>query len=153
MKDEKTLRTEDLARTGEDMRGHRTEEVTGREGPSVEGARVAVPQPPQPARELAATRPTGRESAPDVHLFPPDEAERLHHRWSDVQAAFVDEPRRAVQEADGLVDESMKRLAEIFARERETLEKQWDRGDNVTTEDLRLALQRYRSFFGRLLSI
>jgi len=63
----------------------------------------------------------------------------------------VDEPRRAVQQADSLVAEVMKRLAESFAKERGALESQWDRGDNVTTEDLRLALQRYRSFFDRLL--
>jgi hypothetical protein len=70
-----------------------------------------------------------------------------------VQVSFVDEPRRAVQQADGLVAGAMKRLAEIFAEERSKLDKQWDRGDSVSTEDLRLALQRYRSFFGRLLSI
>jgi len=65
----------------------------------------------------------------------------------------VDEPRNAVQEADGLVASAMKRLAEVFAQERSKLEQQWDRGDDVSTEDLRLALQRYRSFFHRLLSI
>ena len=66
---------------------------------------------------------------------------------------FVDEPRAAVERADSLVAEVMKQLAEGFARERSTLEHQWDRGDNVTTEDLRVALQRYRSFFDRLLQI
>lgn len=65
----------------------------------------------------------------------------------------MDEPRNAVQEADGLVASAMKRLAEVFAQERSKLEQQWDRGDDVSTEDLRLALQRYRSFFHRLLSI
>ena len=74
-------------------------------------------------------------------------------RWSDIQAAFVDEPRRAVEQADGLVASAMKRLAEVFAEERSTLEQQWDRGDSVSTEDLRIALQRYRTFFQRLLSI
>ena len=70
-----------------------------------------------------------------------------------MQTAFVDEPRRAVEQADGLVASAMKRLAEVFAEERSKLEKQWDRGDNVSTEDLRVALQRYRSFFQRLLSV
>jgi hypothetical protein len=65
----------------------------------------------------------------------------------------VDEPRRAVEQADSLVASAMKRLAEVFAEERFNLEHQWDRGDNVSTEDLRIALQRYRSFFQRLLSI
>jgi hypothetical protein len=66
---------------------------------------------------------------------------------------FVDEPRNAVQEADALVSATSKRLAEIFADERQKLEQQWDRSENVSTEDLRLALQRYRSFFARLLAI
>jgi hypothetical protein len=70
-----------------------------------------------------------------------------------VLASFVDEPRKAVEDADGLVAAAMKRLAEMFAEERARLEGQWDRGDNVSTEDLRLALRRYRSFFGRLLAI
>jgi hypothetical protein len=86
-------------------------------------------------------------------LFPTDELEGLRNRWSGVQTAFVDEPRRAVEQADGLVASAMKRLAEVFAEERSKLEQQWDRGDNVSTEDLRIALQRYRSFFHRLLSI
>jgi len=86
-------------------------------------------------------------------LFPNNELEDLRSRWSDVQGAFVDEPRRAVEQADSLVASAMKRLAEIFAEERSTLERQWDSGDNVSTEDLRIALQRYRSFFHRLLSI
>jgi hypothetical protein len=86
-------------------------------------------------------------------LFAGDEAERFRQRWSAIQTAFVDEPRRAVQDADTLVAETMKRLADVFARERTALEQQWDRGDNVTTEDLRVALQRYRSFFGRLLAV
>jgi hypothetical protein len=65
----------------------------------------------------------------------------------------VDEPRRAVEQADSLVAEAMKRLAEIFAEERATLEGQWGRDETVSTENLRLALRRYRSFFGRLLSV
>jgi len=93
---------------------------------------------------------TADEAAP---LFPSNELEELRSRWSGVQTAFVDEPRRAVEQADGLVASAMKRLAEVFAEERSKLEQQWDRGDNVSTEDLRIALQRYRSFFQRLLSI
>jgi hypothetical protein len=73
-------------------------------------------------------------------------------RWSNVQAEFVDDPRRAVQEADQLVANVMQHLADGFAKERASLEKQWDSGDNVSTEDLRVALQRYRAFFGRLLN-
>jgi hypothetical protein len=69
------------------------------------------------------------------------------------QLSFVDEPRKAVEEADALVLSTMKRLAEIFANERQKLEQQWDRGGDVSTEDFRLALRRYRSFFTRLLAI
>jgi hypothetical protein len=86
-------------------------------------------------------------------LFNETEAQELRMRWSDVQTGFVDEPRRAVQQADELVGSAMKRLAEVFAEERSRLEQQWDRGDNVSTEDLRVALQRYRSFFNRLLAM
>jgi hypothetical protein len=100
-------------------------------------------------RSASETR-NASETAP---LFPSSELEELRNRWSGVQTAFVDEPRRAVEQADGLVASAMKRLAEVFAEERSKLEQQWDRGDNVSTEDLRIALQRYRSFFHRLLSI
>jgi hypothetical protein len=86
-------------------------------------------------------------------LFPSGELDSLRTRWKEIQTAFVDEPRKAVEQADGLVAQAMKRLAEVFAEERSKLEGQWDRGDNVSTEDLRVALQRYRTFFHRLLSI
>jgi hypothetical protein len=88
-----------------------------------------------------------------TQLFPSNELQGLRTRWNDIQTGFVDEPRKAVEQADGLVASAMKRLAEVFAQERSGLEQQWDRGDNVSTEDLRLALQRYRSFFDRLLSV
>jgi len=89
----------------------------------------------------------------DAALFRDQDASQLHNRWKDIQTAFVDEPRSAVQRADSLVAEVMKKLTEGFADERAALERQWDRGDQVTTEDLRIALQRYRSFFDRLLKI
>jgi hypothetical protein len=86
-------------------------------------------------------------------LFSSEESDEFHSSWDSVQVSFVDEPREAVKQADRLVASAMKRLAEIFAEERARLDGQWDRGDDVSTEDLRLALRRYRSFFGRLLSI
>jgi len=85
-------------------------------------------------------------------LFAGDDAERFRSRWQEVQAGFVDEPQRAVKDADSLVAELMQRLAETFSQERTNLESQWDSGDDASTEDLRVALQRYRSFFDRLLS-
>lgn len=86
-------------------------------------------------------------------LYSPEEAQRLREQWGAVQASFVDEPRRAVEQADNLVAVALKHLAEAFAQQRSGLEGQWDRGDAVSTEDLRLVLQQYRSFFDRLLSI
>jgi hypothetical protein len=86
-------------------------------------------------------------------LFDPNQAQTLRGRWSDIQAGFVDEPRRAVEQADSLVAEVMQHLAQAFSEARSTLEQQWDRGDDVNTEDLRQALRRYRSFFDRLLSM
>ena len=85
-------------------------------------------------------------------LLPGEESAGYRSRWETIQTGFVDEPRRTVEQADELVAEVMRRLAESFADERERLEQQWGRGDDVSTEDLRLALQRYRSFFQRLLS-
>jgi hypothetical protein len=86
-------------------------------------------------------------------LFAKDEADDFRSRWQEVQTAFVDEPRQAVQKADELVAAAMKRLAEVFSSERDKLEHEWDRNEDVSTEDLRLALRRYRSFFDRLLSV
>lgn len=97
-----------------------------------------------------AARTTDDAAAP---LFSRDTADELWRRWDAIQAGFVDEPRRAVQDADTLVDDIVKRLAESFAQARTRLEQRWDRGDNVSTEDLRLALQQYRSFFKRLLAV
>jgi hypothetical protein len=94
-----------------------------------------------------------KESDEQTALFSPDEASNLRGQWDSIQVGFVDEPRQAVEKADALVAGAMKRLAEMFAAERERLEKQWDRGDSVSTEELRVALRRYRAFFGRLLSI
>ena len=85
-------------------------------------------------------------------LLPDDQSERFATRWQEIQTSFVDQPRDAVEQADVLVADLMQRLAASFSNEREQLEAQWDRGDDVSTEDLRVALTRYRSFFDRLLS-
>jgi hypothetical protein len=112
------------------------------------------PENNESVKQSAPENRTSTETSTDTTpLFPTNELEGLRNRWSAIQTAFVDEPRRAVEQADGLVASAMKRLAEVFAEERSKLEQQWDRGDNVSTEDLRIALQRYRSFFHRLLSI
>ena len=94
---------------------------------------------------------TGQE--PNLPLFAQNDTQDFRSRWEKIQNGFVDEPRTAVVQADELVANAIKRLAEVFATERHKLETEWDKTDNVSTEDLRLALRRYRSFFDRLLSV
>ncbi len=89
----------------------------------------------------------------NLPLFAQNDTQDFRSRWEKVQIGFVDEPRTAVVQADELVASAIKRLAEIFAGERQKLETEWDKTDNVSTEDLRVALRRYRSFFDRLLSV
>jgi hypothetical protein len=103
----------------------------------------------------ALKKPEERENPPAEipPLLTPDRTQDYRSRWDRIQTSFVDEPRQSVERADSLVAEVMQELAKTFADERQKLEAQWDRGDNVSTEDLRIALQRYRSFFTRLLSI
>jgi hypothetical protein len=111
---------------------------------------------PPADREVPATRYDGKPAdvpAERAALFEPGVLNDFNSRWSEIQTGFVDEPRSAVERADKLVADVLKQLADGFAKERTTLEQQWNRGDNVTTEDLRLTLQRYRSFFDRLLSL
>ena len=85
-------------------------------------------------------------------LLPPDQAQHFTTRWQEIQGSFVDQPRESVEQADALVTDLMQQLTAGFSNERQNLEAQWDRGDDVSTEDLRVALTRYRSFFDRLLS-
>lgn len=91
-------------------------------------------------------------AAPDVPLLSESEASRLREQWTEYQAHFVDAPKEAVQSADELVAEVMQRVAKEFAERRSSLESRWARGEDVTTEDLRVALQGYREFFNRLLA-
>ena len=99
----------------------------------------------------AQQRPEGADSHPP--LLPNEVTQRLQSEWTNVQASFVDEPREAVRRADELVASAIRDIAETFAKERSGLEAQWDREGDVSTEDLRVALTRYRSFFHRLLSM
>jgi hypothetical protein len=119
---------------------------------------------PTTADIALGTDDSGEQAPPAAEAVADDEDERrplleeeatveVRSRWEKIQGAFVDEPRRAVEAADTLVAELMQQLADSFAKERKGLEGQWDRGDEVSTEDLRIALQRYRSFFDRLLSV
>jgi hypothetical protein len=111
-------------------------------------------------RDVALADPPGR-ATPDVEsssdsrpaLFPDDEVHAFRTRWEAIQTGFVDEPRSAVSEADALVAHVVTRVAEVFSRERDALEQQWGRGDDISTEELRVTLRRYRAFFDRLLSM
>ena len=96
--------------------------------------------------------PRDHQSEPS-HLLAQQQVDDFHSRWTTVQTSFIDEPRRAVKDADDLVLAAIKQLSDAFSNQRNQLERQWSRGDEVSTEDLRLALQQYRSFFSRLLSI
>jgi hypothetical protein len=111
-------------------------------------------RPEQPIQLPAATTNPAASAASTSAgpLFPDDELHNFRARWDQVQTSFVDEPRQAVEQADTLVANVVKRIAEQFANERGKLENQWAKGDNVNTEDLRQSLKRYRSFFDRLLS-
>jgi hypothetical protein len=130
MSEERKLSTSDIAAADR----HESRETTDR-----------VPASERP-------RAVEHEEAP-APLFVTEDAAGYRTRWSAIQTGFVDEPRKAVEEADTLVAEVMKRLAEVFAEERGQLESQWEKADQISTEDLRLAMRRYRSFFERLLSI
>ena len=86
-------------------------------------------------------------------LFPSGESAEFRRQWADIQTSFVDEPKPSVEKADQLVDSVIQELAEVFAAERSKLESTWSKGGEVSTEDLRQALRRYRSFFDRLLAV
>jgi hypothetical protein len=112
--------------------------------------------PAEAAVQTEARRPVpgaAERAEETTPLFSADETDDFKSRWDSVQVKFVDEPRRAVEQADSLVAAAIQRLAQVFAEEKSKLEGQFKRGDNVSTEDLRVALQHYRTFFARLLSI
>jgi hypothetical protein len=136
---ERPLSTADLAATpekkGEEREAQRTEPVI-------------------PLGDASSERPSNRDSGEDLApLFSESSVRDLRSQWAALQTGFVDEPRRSVEQADELVARVMKDLAETFSNERSKLERQWDQGDKVSTEDLRLVLRRYRSFFDRFLAI
>jgi hypothetical protein len=152
-------------------------DTLGRRGydtePEPAGPAGTEPVTPAPADEpMTAGTPGGPGSAPvsDVPegalasgsgragedtgavLFGQDEVERFRLRWREVQADFVDDPKTAVQGADRLVEEVMGALSDLFAAHKRELEAQWHGGDHGETEELRVALRRYRSFFDQLLN-
>ncbi|MCP2168370.1 hypothetical protein LX83_005248 [Goodfellowiella coeruleoviolacea] len=134
-------------------------------GPAGTGSTTALARPttgqaagpPRMAlNDDAATTPTplhtGRDRA-NPNLFGEDELDKFRSRWQRLQASFVDDPKRAVRDADELVADVMQALAATFAKHKSTLEDQWRESDQARTEDLRLVLQDYRTFFQRLLGV
>jgi hypothetical protein len=108
----------------------------------------------EPAHSVTDERgPSQTDASSADSLFAGSDLTGLRTRWDDVQAGFVDDPREAVQNADGLVAEVIEELTSGFASARSRLEEQWARGEQASTEDLRLALKRYREFFQRLLAV
>ena len=117
-------------------------------GPSTQSAPATAES--SSATESASAR-EGRGAG--TTLFSNDDTSGFHSRWLDIQATFVDDPRECVQRADGLVSDVINQLTAGFAEARTNLEQQWGRGEDASTEDLRLTLKRYRDFFERLLSV
>ena len=109
-----------------------------------ESTEARVEDEPRQAKEDTADR--------EEALIESQDAEGLRERWDRLQTGFVDEPKRSVELADALVADVLRHVAESFSTARKTLEEQWTRGEEVSTEDLRQILQRYRTFFNRLLS-
>jgi hypothetical protein len=143
-RDEHDINTDDMARNKSKLTTEAIAEA-GKQDPE-----------PQLAEETRrSVKPQGRRDreTPLEPLFDDSVDHDFRNRWREIQTGFVDEPRHAVEQADGLVAELMQRLAQSFSEQRNNLEHQWDASDKVSTEELRIALTRYRSFFERLLSV
>jgi hypothetical protein len=119
--------------------------------PSGETARAA--EPPVAAAAPAQHSAVKSESSTEAVLFADDELADMRARWAGVQAAFVDDPKDCVQKADVLVSDLVDQLTTGFSHARSRLEEQWARGEEASTEDLRVALMHYREFFERLLAV
>ena len=133
-----SLSTADLAGVAEERHEHHPTQETKREARE---ARAEARTPDQAADEKLAP------------LFTPEAANEFRTRWDQVQFSFVDDPKRAVREGDELVAQVMRSLAQSFSQERTRLEHDLGHTDAGSTENLRMALRRYRSFFQRLLSL
>ena len=135
---EKRLTTDELAAAGARRREQGTDTIA------------------HPAEERRTEGQSGESGAGESELSPlfsNDEESDFRNRWKDIQTGFVDEPRQSVEQADELIARLLQRLAESFSEQRSHLEQQWEKSKSASTENLRLALRRYRSFFDRLLSI
>ena len=120
--------------------------------PAVEST-AAEPEPDSVGETHEAEPSATHEPSADETLFAGDDLADLRARWAGVQAAFVDDPKDCVEKADTLVSDVVEQLTAGFAETRWHLEEQWNRGEDASTEDLRLALMHYRKFFERLLAV
>jgi hypothetical protein len=114
---------------------------------------AADPTPPPVAAESVEAPAPASHADIDDQLFADDELSGLRAHWDEVQAAFVDDPQQCVQKADALVSDLVEKLTSGFSETRSRLEAQWASGQEASTEDLRLALKKYREFFQRLLAV
>jgi hypothetical protein len=139
--------------TDEELRGEDLSSAERSPGTAVREDRRRDREPATtPAAQAAPDSDTAGTASATGPLLAAEDAEGFRARWTDIQTGFVDAPRQAVEQADALVAELMQHLARTFADERGRLEGHWDRGDDVPTDSLRDAFQRYRSFFERLLA-
>ena len=116
------------------------------------GGKGTTPQPSAPESMSDRSEQTTGDEGLREPVLPADRTSGYRGRWNDIQSRFVDDPRSSVEQADTLVLEVVQDLQTTFGSERSSLEAQWQSGEDVQTEDLRVALRRYRSFFDRLLS-
>jgi hypothetical protein len=121
--------------TTQELEEVRTDTVNQANGANANGSAKPIITPPAP------------------EYLPKQDSQQVSERWQSVQATFVDDPRKSVSEAHKLVSDLMERIVQTFSDERGDLEKQWSKGGDVSTEDLRVCLQRYRTFFSRLLPL
>lgn len=159
---DRELSTRDLAERPENASPADQEEASNQEirEPSEDAGQVSETDPADEPLTRGRSESEGQGDTPtddstaqeQEPLLSEDQTEGFTNRWREIQVGFVDEPRESVAQADTLVADLMQQLAASFSDERQRLEQQWDSGADVSTEDLRVALTRYRSFFDRLLS-
>lgn len=144
-----------LEAAGHDLaaRGHQSAAAHDEREAAAAGGTPAYPATPggaTAAGTAAGVTTTAGEGQP---LLGDDQLRHFRTRWDAIQSSFIDQPRESVAAADTLVREATDALHSLFENDRRQLEAVWDRGDEVSTEDLRVTLQSYRSFFERLLRI
>ena len=157
---QKPLSTAEIAGGHEDREpvntnDRRPDEATGRETPRADESNLRQDSRPEMEASYAAkgmSETANAENNAKAALMPSEAAASHREHWMEIQTRFVDDPKDAVEQADGLVAEVMQVVATRFAEQRKGLESQWQEGGEASTEDLRMAMQQYRSFFERLLA-